>query len=339
MKTAHIRARLKRLTGQPPCYALRCELAEGSGPARRSCEVVLHLANQAHKGFLQIGGPCLGHDLRRRALGQHLAIGDVDQLVAALGLVHVVGGHQHRHAFIGQAVDLVPEVAPRLRVDAGGGFVQKQQAWLVDHAGGQGQALLPATRQRPGQLLLARGQAQLLQRLVHGRFAVGHFEQPCDEVQVLANGEVVVEAKLLRHIADLALDGGRLGDDVQPQAGAAARVRGQEAAQHADAGGLAAAVGAEEAADAPGSHLDVDVVDHGTPAVVLGEASDVNGQWGAGVAHGCFPAGAGADAADGAVVVATRRTSSGWPGRRRGASVALARASTMNTSLARWALE
>jgi hypothetical protein len=41
--------------------------------------------------------------------------------------------------------------------------------------------------------------------------------------------------------------------DVQPQAGAAARVRGQQPAQHADGGGLAAAVGAEEAADAAGS--------------------------------------------------------------------------------------
>jgi hypothetical protein len=69
------------------------------------------------------------------------------------------------------AVDLVPEVAPRLGVDAGRGLVQQQQARLVQQAGGQRQALLPAARQRAGQLALALGQAQLRQRGIDRRGA------------------------------------------------------------------------------------------------------------------------------------------------------------------------
>ena len=97
--------------------------------------------------------------------GQQPAVGDVGDAVAALGLVHVVGADQHGHAVGGQPVDLVPELAPRLGVDAGGGLVEQQQLRLVDQAGGERQPLLPAARERAGQLVAAVGEAQPLQRL------------------------------------------------------------------------------------------------------------------------------------------------------------------------------
>ena len=79
------------------------------------------------------------------ALGQQPPIGDVGDPVAALGLVHVVGADQHGHArFGGEPVDLVPELAPRLRVDACGRLVQQQQLGLVQDGRGQRQPLLPA---------------------------------------------------------------------------------------------------------------------------------------------------------------------------------------------------
>jgi hypothetical protein len=65
---------------------------------------------------------------------------------------------------------------------------------------------------------------------------------PRGELQVLLDGQVLVEPELLRHVADVTLDRVGLADHVVAEAGAAARIRLQQAAQHADAGGLAAAV-------------------------------------------------------------------------------------------------
>ena len=96
------------------------------------------------------------------ALRQQLAVGDVGDLVAALGLVHVVGGDQHGHALGGELVDLAPELAPRLGVDAGGRLVEQQQLGLGQDAGAERQALLPAAGQLARQLPLAPLQAQPL---------------------------------------------------------------------------------------------------------------------------------------------------------------------------------
>ena len=97
----------------------------------------------------------VGDHLVAGAAGDQLAVEDIGDLVAALGLVHVVGRDQHGHALVGEPVDLVPEVAARLRIDAGGRLVEQQQPGLVHHRGGQREALLPAARQLAGQLLAA----------------------------------------------------------------------------------------------------------------------------------------------------------------------------------------
>ncbi|MNN32941.1 hypothetical protein D3C81_1466780 [compost metagenome] len=85
-----------------------------------------------------------GHDFAGGTLRQQLAVGDIGELVAALGLVHVVRADQHRDAARGKQVQLLPEIAPRLGVDAGGGLVEQQQFRLVQQAGRQRQPLLPA---------------------------------------------------------------------------------------------------------------------------------------------------------------------------------------------------
>ena len=86
---------------------------------------------------------------------EHPAAEDERQPMAALGLVHVVGGHHDGRALGGDRVDPLPELAPADRVDAGRGLVEEQQRRLVDGRAGQGQPLLPAARQGPGELLAA----------------------------------------------------------------------------------------------------------------------------------------------------------------------------------------
>ena len=83
---------------------------------------------------------------RGRADVEQLAAEDERQPVAALGLVHVVRGHEHRRALGREAVDLVPELAAAHRVDAGGRLVEEQQRRLVD---GRRRRAPPAASSRP----------------------------------------------------------------------------------------------------------------------------------------------------------------------------------------------
>jgi hypothetical protein len=71
-----------------------------------------------------------------------------------------VGRNQHGEAVGGERVDLVPELAARLGVDARGRLVEQQQLGIGQRAGAEREALLPAARQRSGDLLLASGQAE-----------------------------------------------------------------------------------------------------------------------------------------------------------------------------------
>ena len=85
-------------------------------------------------------------DFGDRAARDELAVQDIDDAVAALGLVHVVRADEDGDAFFAQRMDLFPEIAPRLRIDAGGRFVEKKQLRLVQRAGGKREALFPAAR-------------------------------------------------------------------------------------------------------------------------------------------------------------------------------------------------
>src|SRR3954454_12943526 len=92
-------------------------------------------------------------EVLRGAGGEQAAVGDVGKAVAALGLVHVVRRDEYRDALRRERMDLLPEIAPRLRVDAGGRLVEEQQPRPVQHAGGEREALLPAARERAGELV------------------------------------------------------------------------------------------------------------------------------------------------------------------------------------------
>ena len=142
-------------------------LAVGAGHVQCRAERGHLLARQAARAICRASAavPCRSTDhvvsdwlaitSRRRALGQQLAVEDVAELVAALGLVHVMRADENGDAARGKRVQLLPEVAPRLRVDAGGRLVEQQQFRLVQQAGRQRQPLLPAARQRAGELVRA----------------------------------------------------------------------------------------------------------------------------------------------------------------------------------------
>ena len=210
--------------------------------------------------------PRLLDDLLGGAARDDGAVGDVDDAVAALGLVHVVGGDEHGQPVLGEAVDLVPELAPRLRIDAGGRLVEEQQPRLVHDAGGEREPLLPAAGERAGELVLAARQAEAVERLVDGLAEVRQRIEPRDELEVLADRQILVEGEALRHVADLALDRLGLALDVVAEAGPLAGGRPEQAADQADRRRLAGAVRPEEADDLARRDLEVDIVHDGLVA-------------------------------------------------------------------------
>ena len=99
---------------------------------------------------------------------------------------------------------------------------------------------------------------------------------PRHEGQVLGDGQVFVEGEFLGHVADLALDLFRLLADVVAEAGAGAAIGCQQTAEHADGGGLAAAVRTEEAVDLAAIDREVEVGDDLAALEALGQAPDFN---------------------------------------------------------------
>jgi hypothetical protein len=74
--------------------------------------------------------------------------------------------------------------------------------------------------------------------------------QPADHFGVLLAGEVVVDGGGLARQADLGAHGGGVGADVDAADAGGARIWWQQGGQDADEGGLAGAVGTEQAVDA-----------------------------------------------------------------------------------------
>ncbi len=169
--------------------------------------------------------------------------------------------------------------APRDRVDAARGLVEEDDAGPVHHGAGQRQPLLPAARQLAGQPVLLALEARHVDGpgLALAGLGTAQAVDPAEEAEVLPDGEVVVEAEALAHVADAALDALRVLRDVDTEDEPRARGRREQAAQHADGRGLAGAVRAEEAEDLALGHRERHAVDRGEGAEALGELAELDG--------------------------------------------------------------
>jgi hypothetical protein len=237
-----------------------------------------------------------------------MTVGDIGDLVAALGFVHVMGRDQHRQPIGCQRVDLVPEIASRFWVDARGRLVQEQQLRIGQRAGAERQPLLPATGKLSGELRLAPRQAEAFYHVACSPLRVGHTIEPGDEFQVLAHRKILIQGKTLRHVADPALDLVGVSANVVAQTPALAAVGRQQSAEHADGGGLAAAVGAEEAVDGAALHLHRQIMHHLAPTKRFCQAPDIDRD----VGYGSVRLGHCLSATG---VLALRKTLIGWPTR------------------------
>ena len=67
-------------------------------------------------------------------LDDRALVQDRDAVGELLGLVEVLGGQQHGRAALGEFLDGLPHLDPRLRVEAGGGLVEEDDRRVADQA-------------------------------------------------------------------------------------------------------------------------------------------------------------------------------------------------------------
>jgi hypothetical protein len=115
--------------------------------------------------------------------------------------------------------------------------------------------LLPAAGELAGKLLLAPRQADPLDHVARSTPRIREAVKPRDEFEILAHGQVLIQAETLGHVADLALDLVGVLQDVVAEAGALAAVGRQQAAEDADGRGLARTVRPEKAVNRAALHL------------------------------------------------------------------------------------
>src|SRR5262245_39722011 len=198
-------------------------------------------------------------EVARAAFGHELARDHHPQTVALLGLFEVVRGHEYRGAGVGQAVNHFPERAARQRVDAGGRLVEEEYAGLVHDGRAEGYALLPSSGQTACDLTFFPFESRKREypALLIFALPVGHAVVAREETQVIFSREVVVERKLLRHIADLPAHGAGAQASFASEVYFSAR-RLEHPAEHLDGRRLARSVRAEQPVNLPVSDLQAD---------------------------------------------------------------------------------
>ncbi len=179
---------------------------------------------------------------------------------------------------LGQRADAHPELARRGRIDRGGGLVQQQQAGPVEHSLGQRDPRLLAGRQQPGLHIREAFEIEVMQHLVDARLqSLDAVDQP-EDPQVLPHRQVARQRRV---------DGGEIGA-AQRLAAAGPEVHSLDAdgpgvglehpQDHAEGGGLARTVRADQAHDLSWTHLERDAIDGHGPAIGFAQRGD--GQYG-----------------------------------------------------------
>jgi hypothetical protein len=105
-----------------------------------------------------------------------------------------------------------------LRIDTRCGLIEQQQQRLVQQTRSEGKALLPATRELSRELIGAIGQPSWPSEASTRDRNVVHPVHSRNEVQILADGEILPQRKALRHVADVAFDLPRFVQDVVAEA-------------------------------------------------------------------------------------------------------------------------
>ena len=174
-----------------------------------------------------------------------------------------------------------PEVAPRYRVDAGGGFVEDDQFRLVNQRAGERQFLFHAAGQMfhrpPAELGETGDREQPL--LAFGQRGCRNQPQLGEEIDVFLDREfgVQVQAQPLRHEAEAVFHPFRGGLGIQSRAEhfERAAIESEHAGDGFHQTGFARAVRSDQAVDFAAPHIQRYAGHRAAPAVALDESVQV----------------------------------------------------------------
>ena len=193
-----------------------------------------------------------------------LAVVDHRDLVGErVGLLQVLRGQQDRRAVVDEVAHDAPHVLALGGVEAGRGLVQEDDARAADEAGGEVEAAAHAAASTCGRGGPRRPGGRTTRAAPCAR-ALGvlalEVEQRADQLEVLAAGQQLVDARVLAGEADLLAHAGGLGGDVVARDDRGALVGLQQRREDAHRRGLAGAVGAEHAEHGTGPRGEIDAV-------------------------------------------------------------------------------
>ena len=191
-----------------------------------------------------------------------------------LGLGHLVGGQQHRHASGTLLADELSDRDATVEIDAGGRLVEEQDPRLADQGQCQAEPLLLATGETaPRGVGLSLEIESAEQRgWLQGVVIVRGIEPEC-----LGGRHDRVDPALLEHDADRADQLAVLGNGIESEDGDGSLVGSPVPLKGLDGGGLARAVGTQEGEHLSVAHVEIEVVDGGLVSVAHDESGDADG--------------------------------------------------------------
>ncbi len=214
------------------------------------------------------------------AVSQHLAGVHGHQPIETLGLFHIGRGHDDAHARTAQphALDELPELAARQRIDARRRFVENQEIGVVDQRAAQAELLAHAAGELLGQPVGEGREAGALQQLGDPEVALGAAlaEQAAEELDILAHAEVRIEvlAQALRHEGDPRADRRAMAhiDHVAAQHFDPAFLDALGAGNEAQQRGFADAIRADQPDSAIGRNVERQPVERGDLPIAVRDA-------------------------------------------------------------------
>ncbi|CAM5409959.1 hypothetical protein SGLAM104S_08989 [Streptomyces glaucescens] len=225
--------------------------------------------------------------------GEVAVVEDGDAVGELVGFFEVLGGEEDGDAVGDEVADDLPHVVAGAGVEAGGGFVEEDDAGGADEGHGDVEAALHAAGVGGGGLLGGGGEVEAFQQFGGdpAAFALGEVVQVGHEEHVLLAGDQAVDGGELSGDTDRGAYGLGVGGEVVAGDAGLSAVGGDEGGEDLHGGGLAGAVGSEQCEDGPGRDVQIDAVQDGLVAVGLAQPVRRNGQVGHEERSFCQPAG------------------------------------------------
>ncbi len=222
-----------------------------------------------------VAAPALGHELRRRGVGENLATMEDDYAVGVGHLVAQMRRPEDGDGTLGaQAQHQLEEVAAASRIEADGRFVHEEDARLVQERARELDPAAVAAAQLRGLVVRALGEPEPRQLARDARLGdrARDAVQAGMEQEIAGHRQFEIERRLLKDDAEQAQGRHRIAAHVVAHDLDAAGIGDEQPGKELEEGGLAGAVRAEQGDELAGRRPEADAVDRANRAVGLDDA-------------------------------------------------------------------